>query len=65
MRAHAPNLSDRQLRLVQTAAASLPQSLRDRFLQQISDSLRGAPSDSAVEVAINRALDRAFVFNNN
>jgi hypothetical protein len=59
-----PHLSDRQLRLVQSAAASLPVQRRDIFLKQIADSLRGAPSDSAVVQVINLALDRAHVFGN-
>jgi len=64
-RAKAVSLSDRQLRLVQNHAASLPVELRDRYLRTIADSLRGIPTDTAAEQAINIALDRVHAFNNN
>lgn len=63
-RAHAISLSDRQLRLVQQAAASLPVALRDRYLRQIADQLVGHPTDTAVVKAVNVALDRAYAFLN-
>ena len=64
-RAQAVSLSDRQLRLVQQHAAGLPVQLRDRYLREIADRLCAKPSDAAVEVAINLALDRVHAFNNN
>ena len=61
-RAHALALSDRQLKLVERHAATLPQAMRDCYLRTIADSLRGTPSDTAVEQAINIALDRVRAF---
>ena len=61
-RAQAVALSDRQQRMVSTHAASLPVVARDYFLRSIADSLRGTPSDTAVEQAINIALDRVHAF---
>ena len=63
-RPHALSLSDRQLRIVQQHAASLPVQLRDAYLRQIADQLTGQPSDLAVEAAVNAALDRVHAFNN-
>ena len=63
-RANCVSLSDRQLRMVQQHAQSLPVTLRDAYLRSIADSLRGTPSDTAVEQAINIALDRVLAFAN-
>jgi hypothetical protein len=63
-RAHALSLSERQLRLVQQSAAALPVGMRDRYLREIADQLRGEPNDTAVEAAVNAALDRVLSFNN-
>jgi hypothetical protein len=49
-------LSDKQLALLQRAAASLPIGERDHFLQSVAAHLNGAPTDDA---AINAALDAA------
>jgi hypothetical protein len=51
-------LTDLQLRLVQRAARSLPVGQRDSFLQAVAAQLAGVPADSAVEAAVNVALDR-------
>ena len=64
MRPHCVSLSDRQLKLVQQHAASLQVQHRDIFLRQIADHLCGEPSDTAVEAAVNAALDRVFSFAN-
>ena len=64
-RAQALSLSDRQLKLVQHHAAALPVEMRDRYLRTIADSLRGTPTDTAVEAAVNAALDRVHAFANN
>jgi hypothetical protein len=63
-RAQAVALSDRQQRMVSAHAASLPVVARDCFLRSIADSLRGEPSDTAVEQAVNIALDRVRAFSN-
>ena len=63
-RASAVALSDRQQRMVQQHAASLPVVARDYFLRSIADSLRGEPSDTAVAEAINVALDRCHAVDN-
>jgi hypothetical protein len=52
-------LTDHQLRLVRHAARSLPVARRDRFLRAVAAQLAGTPADSAVEQAVNVALDRA------
>ena len=52
-------LSDKQLALLQRAAASLPVGERDHFLQSVAAHLTGAPTDDAVITAINAALDAA------
>ena len=52
-------LSDKQLALLQRAAASLPVGERDHFLQSVAAHLTGAPTDDAVIAAINAALDAA------
>ena len=49
-------LTDRQLAILERAAASLPVEQRDGFVQQVAAQLRGAPSIPALEVAIGRAL---------
>jgi hypothetical protein len=54
-------LSDKQLALLQRAAASLPVGERDHFLQSVAAHLTGAPTDDAVIAAINAALDAAAV----
>jgi hypothetical protein len=48
-------LSDKQLALLQRAAASLPVGERDHFLQSVAAHLTGAPTDDAVIAAINKA----------
>jgi hypothetical protein len=52
-------LSDKQIALLQCAAASLPVGERDHFLQAVAARLTGAPTDDAVIAAINAALDAA------
>jgi hypothetical protein len=54
-------LSDKQLALLQRAAASLPVGERDHFLQSVAAHLNGQPTDDAVIAAINAALDAAAV----
>ena len=54
-------LSDKQLGLLQRAAASLPVAERDHFLQSVAAHLSGQPTDDAVIAAINAALDAAAV----
>ena len=50
-------LSDKQLALLQRAAASLPVGERDHFLQSVAAHLTAPPTDDAVIAAINAALD--------
>ena len=52
-------LCDKQLALLQRAAASLPVGERDPFLQSVAVHLSGQPTDDAVIAAINAALDAA------
>jgi hypothetical protein len=52
------SLSDRQLRLVTTAAKAVPVTKRDEFLQKVAKHLMPEPSDNAVASAINAQLDR-------
>ena len=52
-------LSDKQLALLQRAAASLPVVERDHFLQAVAAGLTGAPTDDVVIAAITAALDAA------
>ena len=54
-------LSDKQLALLQRAAASLPVGERDHFLRSVAAHLTGAPADDAVIAAISAALDAAAV----
>jgi hypothetical protein len=54
-------LSDKQLALLQRAAASLPVAERDHFLQSVAAHLTGQPTDDAVIAAINAALDAGAV----
>jgi hypothetical protein len=54
-------LSDKQLALLQRAAASLPVGERDHFLRSVAAHLSGQPADDAVIAAINAALDAAAV----
>jgi hypothetical protein len=51
-------LTDRQLRLVQTAARAVPVAQRDTFLREVAAHLTSEPSDAAVQGAINAQLDR-------
>jgi hypothetical protein len=51
--------SDRQMQLIQRAAASLPVTARKEFLQQVSARLTPKPSDAAVAIAVNLVLDSA------
>jgi hypothetical protein len=52
-------LSDKQLGLLQRAAAALPVGERDHFLRSVAARLTGAPTDDALIAAINAALDAA------
>ena len=54
-------LSDKQLALLQRAAAALPVGERDHFLQSVAAHLSGQPTDDAVIAAINAAVDAAAV----
>lgn len=56
------SLSDQQLRMIRAAAAALPVSARDEFLQSVARHLAGEPSDTAITQAINITLDRTPVF---
>jgi hypothetical protein len=56
------SLSDRQLRMIRAAAAALPVSARDEFLQSVARYLAGEPSNTAITQAINVVLDRVPVF---
>src|SRR5438445_12136793 len=47
-------LSDKQLALLQRAAASLPVGERDHFLQSVAAHLSGQPTDDAVIAANQR-----------
>src|SRR5262249_17026548 len=51
------SLTDRQLRLVQTAAKAVPVQRRDEFLQRLAAQLTSQPSDAAVQAALNAQLD--------
>jgi hypothetical protein len=50
-------LTDRQLRLVQTAARAVPVAQRDTFLRKVAAHLTSEPSDHAVQSAVNSQLD--------
>jgi hypothetical protein len=52
-------LSDKQLAMLQRAAASLPIGERDHFLQSVAAHLTGVHTDDALIAAINAALDAA------
>ena len=54
-------LSDKQLGLLQRAAALLPVGERDHFLRSVAAHLSCQPTDDAVVAAINAALDAAAV----
>ena len=54
-------LSARQLKLIRSAAASLPIVAREGFLIDLAQHLADHPSDHAVVEAINVVLDRAVV----
>jgi hypothetical protein len=51
-------LTDRQLRLVETAARAVPVRRRDEFLQAVAKHLTSEPSDAAVAAAVNAQHDR-------
>jgi hypothetical protein len=51
-------LTDRQLRLIETAARAVPVRKRDEFLQKLAKHLGPEPSDAAVQAALNAQLDR-------
>lgn len=53
----ALSLSDRQLRLVQSAAKAIPAGRRDEFLQKVAAHLLPEPSDAAVSAALNAQMD--------
>ncbi len=52
------SLSDRQMKFLRDAAASLPVMQRDQFLQRVSAHLFGEPTDAAFLGAVNAALDQ-------
>ena len=54
-------LTARQLKLIRSAAASLPILTREGFLIDLAQRLGDHPSDNAVVEAINVVLDRAVV----
>ena len=54
-------LSAKQLKLIRSAAASLPILTREGFLIDLAQRLGDHPSDMAVVEAINLVLDRAVV----
>jgi hypothetical protein len=56
-------LTDRQLRMVEQAARSLPLLQRDEFLTAVARHLAAEPTDEAVVAALNAQLDRLRVFN--
>jgi hypothetical protein len=56
------SLSDQQMRMIRAAAAALPVSARDEFLQRVAAHLADAPSDTAITQALNITLDRTPVF---
>jgi hypothetical protein len=50
------SLSDKQLRLMQTAAKAVPPRRRDEFLKCVASRLGETPTDQAVEAAISAQL---------
>jgi hypothetical protein len=50
-------LTDRQLRLIETAARAVPVRKRDEFLRKVASHLTSEPSDHAVQSAVNLQLD--------
>jgi hypothetical protein len=57
------SLSDRQMRLLQTAAKAVPLRQRSEFLEKVANHLGGPEvSDAAVQAALNAQLDRLPVF---
>ncbi len=52
-----PQLSGRQRRLIQSAAAALPALRRDEFMAGVARRLVGEPSDAAVLAAVNATLE--------
>ena len=57
-------LTDRQLRLLQSAVRSVPQKQREKFVTDVAKHLSSEPSDAAVQSAINAMLDRLPVVTN-
>jgi hypothetical protein len=51
------SLTDRQMRLVTSAARAVPVSRRDEFLRRLALHLAPQPSNSAVQAALNAQLD--------
>lgn len=49
-------LTDFQLELVRSAAASLPPAARDAFLRNVASHLGSEPGDDAVQIAVDAAL---------
>jgi hypothetical protein len=49
-------LTDSQLEMVRSAAASLPPASRDSFLRHVASHLGSEPGDQAVQLAIDAAL---------
>jgi hypothetical protein len=50
-------LTDRQLKLIETAARAVPVQQRDAFLRKVAAHLTSEPSDHAVQSAVNSQLD--------
>jgi hypothetical protein len=50
-------LTDRQMRLVQSAARAVPMGRRDELLRRLARHLTSEPSDAAVLAALNAQLD--------
>jgi hypothetical protein len=55
-------LTDRQLRLIETAARAVPVAQRDTFLRKVAAHLTSEPSDHAVMAAINAQYDLLPVY---
>jgi hypothetical protein len=58
-------LTDRQLRFVTRAAKSVPAKRRSEFLQSLARHLTPAPSDAAVQAALNAQLDALATHSSN
>jgi hypothetical protein len=50
-------LTDRQMRFVTSAAKAVPIKRRNEFLQGLARHLTPAPSDAAVQAALNVQMD--------